>query len=1641
MNEDLFQAAAIHDEVSGDSSSFFTGLSDALTKGAPLAVGSGLVSMYNTGVSLGNAFGADAEKIDYGAKVADYDDDLAAYYKQHEGGVDLAGFIATSLVPGTIGIKALKMAQGGIVGANTAASTGLIKNTQSVLGIFRNAEAKFTEKALEKIRLSTNEIYNAVDSNKFIAIAAGVGEQALQGAAFQTAVLLTMNQSPILSKPDESYFTSLINNSHEILTAGLIQGVVGGTIGGLGIAGKLRKTQYDIDIEQFPSRHYTKVGQQETLGLDPGTGIAADFSFWKNRGDEFKARQEAANLTDGEIKLYKRTLNNQEYDIRERIMKDLTEGGKDKELAKAIWDNLIKTEAPEEVASTLFSAAKGVKRLDVSFQPPEEALPKIMTTLGPLAARVAGNILKRNIVAPFPVTDTSPENLLALAQNYEMYKDTSGTLHILEENKYVKNTAFREGYQNKNPTLVVKLVGDKAGQITETGYPTLGDLGKPSISKDGDLLVDGNMWQGLPETYDPLSSDPIQSNALFVKASLKPFDRAFEEGDIVPKIDIAGGDIPLLEKVAKEGLPKDTQLFYDGEEVATGDIQDLLLQEKLSLRQDLIDAGHDMKKIARELNVTEDFAESGRGDGYALSKIEDHTKPSYGVFNYETSRLPKDFEVRGISSLLSRIQLGYDLNQTIAADILGPWYDQLPKTAGTLLNISSVERFSSFLTSASPDYGGFGAAMTQAGKVAGAAKREIQQKVLGDLNGLSYQVKQSEEAKIEGNQVLNKIRSSRENMYIWPPNAAPGDEIVFVPKSIFKAAQKQDDFLSQAQVIEKALEDKEAFQIQNKDVEAFYLGNHQVNQVRMQKWNNIFAAIGSGKVYDLDEFHLPGINTRKYPYVAFVKEKMDMGAGDLKEAGVIASPTEADHITKINKMRELYGDRFVIQTQEDLTKWKMLEEEYQETPFLGNDMPSWAIKKELHWDFQPRTDDEFINDLTEWHYNQEAKIINQAIELHYAQEFAEVRAIGKDYAALAKRQFGEVDKRSQDVNNPYYNYIQTALNISNFDRYNSLWGKFNDFATGIGKKMFSSWDVMREKASAGEVDWETANKVASSYGFTPPYDKVVPSLVNPKIDSRDFQASIAKMNGAVSTLTLGLDFLNSLINVVSFPIMATAEMKNILNNVVKGDTGKVGELVNLTSVKIPGTDVQLPSPMKLLFQAGKNLFSETAKVRGQYYEDIGAIRYPSSLYLDVVDASQLSKEALNSPEQMKTWVENLHDKANALADAGKKYTGYNKAEWLVRFLGADMMKQLTEAAGVAAEDAPAYINNFTNRVHGNYLASQRPHLFQGPVGQLISLFQTYQFNIMQNMVRYIEEGDKTAALMLLGMQNTIFGLQGNPGFYILNQAIGQSNSEHIDITSGVQSIVGKDVADWMLYGLGSNAINTSLYNRGDLTPRYVTVVPTQLKDVPAIAIPVKAITAFLSTLENITQGGNVIPSILQGISHSGFNRPLAGLAQLASGQRTTTDGNLLTTYNDVNGWTVAAKLAGGEELNRAIAIDAYYRDLAYKAYDTKLVRDLGSAVKTTMYAGGQPTQEQTLRFMNEYTRASGNPQSFNRFITTNLKDANQSSLNTLMGHVNSRSGRLLSQAMGGDHIPDYYTQLTSSPSPSVPQEEPVPQNE
>jgi hypothetical protein len=1623
FDDPAYQAADIHN-VADTGQSFIDSAEDFVVKGVPLAVASGLYSMRNTMVSLGNTLGGDFEKSDLEKDALSYDDDLGKYYQAHKDGIDLGGFVATSFVPGMAGIKALKLIQAGKLGESAARVTSL----------FTDTEKMFLAKAESSIQQETNQVFKMLDANKLGAIAAGAGEQALQAAAFETGVLLVQNQSPVINKEDQDYFQNILYNTPELLKNAALGGVIGGGINALVISGKLKNMIRQRDADDFPSLRIPEVGLSD---LDTGTKAGIDFAWLTDRQARFEQQAAEGSLNDRQIANYRRTQAQKQTELRLRLTEELAGG--DAELGKQIWEHLNglrkDTESavgstgveklannPKDIATTILGAANSVARIT------EEDLPAASSAVingdGYLSPRHAKNILLRGKFAPgtFDAMDDVTSGELAAA-GFELYRDSSGNVRVIQGTPYAKK-AFARSIDATKHQLVVKLSGDNAGAITEAAYPVIGDLGKVTIDKEGKLLVNKVPYE-VP-AYNPLENTSLQSNAAFTRERLTPSFTELEENG-VELHDLGRDDLPVIEKAFREGYDGIHVDGFDNGETA-GEILRSLKQE---WRQELINSGHDFDRIARELNVTKEFAETGGGDGFALSTLEDHTVPQYAKFSYNTKSVPDGNYMRGVQDLQNRLAIGRANARAAAAFILGDAYALMPQTNGTMLGINTIPELSGFVQSASADYGTFGQLLQQVGKVVESLTRKRFGLVMDSMAQAEKTIRSSPDLQLQLNYATAKIRSYGEPLAM----IADGENgAIIVPKRVLKGVKDDEAKLQEA--LEAAQKEGLTYEV-GPEVAQYFSATQEINASRVNQWNMYFAAKGSTTSWDADNLYLPPVNTRKYPFVAFVRESAER---EIRPVSVITATDAASLEAKIRSIRQNFGDTLEVVskdgvgtgvfTKTEVANFHKLQGDYESGLLLGNSSVDNSLaKKGILSDFQPRTDSVILDDFNSWHWQQEQNLVRNAVELQYAQEFAELRAMGEQFTEFQKSMFGKGDERLQD--NPYLRYISTALGKSNFAQYDSVWGKFNAGVEGLGQTMFKAWDSVFNKERMGTFSTEelgAMRREAEKAGFRPPYADLLKEVINPLVaDKKIVEPLIGKANAAVASLILRLDPLNAIVNILGSPALMASELAVIKRNLT--DPNIVGALGAATSVAVPGTKVQLPSTLRLISKSISNFISDDGS-RLEYYKKIGAVQGDLQLYKQAIDATALTSDSLKDLSSLKSWTNNL---ANKTAEVGAKLTGNNLSERFVRFVAADVMKQLVDIAKVPEDQAAAYINTFVNRVHGNFVASQRPALFQGAVGSAISLFQTFQFNVMQNMVRYVERNDKMAVAAMLGLQNSIFGLQGNPAFYLLNSYIGNQNREHVDLTSGLYGTVGKDVGDWLLYGLGSNAIKTNLYNRGDLTPRYVTVVPTNLTDTPAISIGAKAIGNIVNIFGQISKGASLPETVLNGIAHNGFNRPLAGLGQLAQGYRTTTNGNLLVAYNDIDGWLTASKVLGGEGMNQAVAIDAFYRNNAYKAADKEKLADVGEAMKSKLYKNQSLSTEDVTGFAKEYARAGGKVESFNKFMVTQMKAANTSQVNKMMEATGSPLGKNLGRIMGGDPLEDYYYNPPAQQATAEPQ--------
>ena len=256
-------ASGIHTSLNGGSKeqSFFDGAVDLVTKGIPASLIAAGNELANIPATIGNIFaGAGTYKVTAArTRLADIDSNLARYYDDHALGIDTAGFIIGSLVPGLAVTKVLRAGQ--LVMREAVGSGSMGALTSAAFGLVQPNRAKYLEAAVEQISKSGN-VFTLSETNLLKAFAAGTWQQALEGAAWTGMVNATMNQSPILDGRDVSDLT------WDVLTGAVLGGAIGGLFEGIVASYKVKGAFSAAEKEVLP---WTIKG----LGGEPALPLSA----------------------------------------------------------------------------------------------------------------------------------------------------------------------------------------------------------------------------------------------------------------------------------------------------------------------------------------------------------------------------------------------------------------------------------------------------------------------------------------------------------------------------------------------------------------------------------------------------------------------------------------------------------------------------------------------------------------------------------------------------------------------------------------------------------------------------------------------------------------------------------------------------------------------------------------------------------------------------------------------------------------------------------------------------------------------------------------------------------------------------------------------------------------------------------------------------------------------------------------------------------------------------------------------------------------------------------------------------------------------------------------------------------------------
>lgn len=780
---------------------------------------------------------------------------------------------------------------------------------------------------------------------------------------------------------------------------------------------------------------------------------------------------------------------------------------------------------------------------------------------------------------------------------------------------------------------------------------------------------------------------------------------------------------------------------------------------------------------------------------------------------------------------------------------------------------------------------------------------------------------------------------------------------------------------------------------------------------------------GFGSNLDPEVLYPGAYNTQKFKHMAFVEPRKNGMFTDDK-AGIIGATTAEGLIAKKAQIKDAFGDDALIVEAADITRHKKLMDKYlKDLDMTENSVDSLMRRNGVLWDVIPEASPDIIDHYVRDMKGQAKGIVDNMTESAYADEFAALRFQSDRLQAAdstgGKRPVTDPNKEAMDI---------MTNNSGDSD---SFWRTTQQDADRLVSAAFTTAKSMLSSAKTPN-DYKKLNAYMEEAGLPLVYDKKVGTFLNQNegINEQVLSEAIPMANGLAATFMLRLDYIQPLVTAMSTPITGVPELKHLIDSL---PALKQQQLRSSLETIVPrGADEMvegvtqhaIPSTAKLMWQAAKDYWKRPDLVK--QYTELG---FTPSIVQEMRE--QAERLALD-PAVLKTSSGWQKFKGHATEIINTLATPADKTEGFVKFVAA-RAADLALTAGGITDMATKHmaINTYVKRVHGNYTYAQRPKMFQGFAGQAIGLFQTYQFNMYQQLFRHIGDKKAGASAAMTGLQTGIFGAQSLPFFQTLNNHIGERSLDGQDFYTGTQDIMGDEVSDWILYGAGSNftkpmmaaanyigVIDTapqglSLFTRGDMTPRSAILLPTSIDELPAVNLTTKFINNVMDSANALAGGVPVGRVFADALAKNGVNRPLSGIGQIFGGAKTTSKGGLIASQQDLDWWQGLTKVAGTSTLDEGIATQHYYRAKGYDTWRREQLNHIGSNVKA-MIRAGEFDGETYNEVFEGYAKRGGRADYYQRWIHDQYMGATSSQINEMRLRHDSISGKYLQNLMGSE---------------------------
>jgi len=1046
-----------------------------------------------------------------------------------------------------------------------------------------------------------------------------------------------------------------------------------------------------------------------------------------------------------------------------------------------------------------------------------------------------------------------------------------------------------------------------------------------------------------------------------------------------------------------------------------------LLSAKKVLRTTYATNKMNEEEIAHLLNIDKSLAIGNDKGEWMLSKTKDYTKPEIFEMQYKGIDVP-DQIIRARSQTYHEIntQAVGLMQQTVAASLLGNDMARFidPTSLRGLEAPTQVSSRTGLVSSAQNTFNTARAAFAAIGKATADTIRSWNDETLKAYQGLTAHFSAAEN--VEARALLatadnftrrNKsiLASFEDGSHALISTSALGDLAEELKNSgrWEGTAKELREMISQEHLpddFRELLDSRTSMLLDRRLRVGEFYELHRDNNSRIIGWKQQIArARGGAANLEHDIIYSAPMDLKSTPHVAFVIPNEVYAQADPSRYMVYGS-TAVELEEKVNSIYAGAGNKYKVvygNKGGDIELYKKMVGDYDKGQIFDEQFFDAAkFKKGSSAQLKPNLDlnvASTFNRYVNWTLRQNEYAVRSAVELRYADTFAEMRWMDRAAKRTEQGLFGA--KKAESI---YRDSMNMMLDIrSQGNEAQQLWKKVNDFVGEKGSELIHN--ALTGAKQSGKAlsldDFDKINKTLADAGVESPYNTINEMIsASPDIiQKRQLNGLVRSMNTVTATLGLRLDVANSIVNIVSAPILQVPILRTALRDLPQGNAAREA-LLDMTSVRVPGTNLREPSVMKLLMVGTKNFFGPEGKAKVAEYAAKGLVPNFLDEYLNVMDDLALSGN--HTAAEAAT-------KLNKFVEFGAKWSGHTKTEAFTRFLAANAVEQIGVARGLSADEIFIAQVNAIDQIHGIHRYSAKPQLFNGVVGQAIGLYQTYTFNMLHNMARFVADRDKANAAIMTGLQASIFGLQGLPGFSEFNNSIMRSNGKYFDAYNATGADTGdKGLGSYLLYGAASHIFSTpvDLAGRGGITPRNPLLVPTDMADIPAVSIFAKGVANIVHTVE-LANNGNVsaADAVLHGLAHNGFSRPIQGLANIARGFTDTQQGQpLFTSINhinydeleELNFAAITARLIGTRPLKETMLLDTKYRQDAFQGELRKRSENLGSAIKLSLASGDDISRDMVRDYTKQYA-ATGLPlEGFNSFWSRQLSAVSQKDMNT-----------------------------------------------